>query len=862
MVRSDLRIEFARTDDELIHRLRSSEWLRGRQYNLPVWLKNSPPSDGGPSRIPEWRLEQLRDGSKFTPVNNHEYRYIRNKAVIRQIYAEQRAREPERVKPYSFEPSEGSSNEAPASADDEDDLVIVGSRAVASSNQPPIFSAVPTPVSSKDWRAGASSTVTEIAQSSSVTQHESSRNGEPANVVITAHERQRRAPANGEPLQSPSFEPSTVPQFLDRTPPRASRAQRPSPSYEPFTASQGQLLGVSTTSALTLSSTVSRSTRRRTPRRTPRRSSKQPQLNPQAPVYLPAADPQNAAKMRAGAAALRPFFQRAEEDSHVIATLRQQNAELVDQLQQLNTALVQPVNAPRDPTIDRLEQEKIALTRALEYEISIKQETVAALRSMQKSNAAQLDDTPHGSKRKALPESPMRMGDEANGNNEHDASGHLHHLANKIAKDLDQSASNETIQRCGLAPLRIISTRPDEVLALAYQKLNTFPFSKVPTHWRRLFEDATLHKAVEILRFHAATTKAVLGGGGKRRKVDVGALADDWMSGLISVLDKGLQLTGAPGRKSVFEAVFQQLENLIDDNEDTGIPETYRIRRPAKLETERPVERAEGFLSLENFQQWLDRISEPLIIPGTMKEWPATQLWHDPRYLLRLTLGGRRLVPVEIGKSYTDENWGQRIMPLGAFMRTYLLPENPAEVGYLAQYDLFAQIPALRHDVMVPDFCYTTPPDTDEAARKTAGLASVRQLDEPLLNAWLGPKGTKTPLHTDPYHNIFCQVVGYKYIRLYPPSETPNLYPRGVDDKGINEENTSQVDVYHVRPKSLGGSTDLDAKRAQEQKFPRLRDAVYQEAVLGPGECLYVPVGWWHYVESLSTSFSVSFWWN
>ena len=32
--------------------------------------------------------------------------------------------------------------------------------------------------------------------------------------------------------------------------------------------------------------------------------------------------------------------------------------------------------------------------------------------------------------------------------------------------------------------------------------------------------------------------------------------------------------------------------------------------------------------------------------------------------------------------------------------------------------------------------------------------------------------------------------------------------------------------------------------------------------VLQPGEMLYIPPRWWHYVKSLSVSFSVSFWWK
>ena len=99
-----------------------------------------------------------------------------------------------------------------------------------------------------------------------------------------------------------------------------------------------------------------------------------------------------------------------------------------------------------------------------------------------------------------------------------------------------------------------------------------------------------------------------------------------------------------------------------------------------------------------------------------------------------------------------------------------------------------------------------------------------------------------TPLHHDPHHNLLCQVVGFKYVRIHPPSAAARLYPY---EEGLTT-NASQVDL---------DQPDLG-------RFPDFEGLLHQECMLRPGDMLYIPPGWWHYVRSLSVSFSVSFWWN
>lgn len=420
-------------------------------------------------------------------------------------------------------------------------------------------------------------------------------------------------------------------------------------------------------------------------------------------------------------------------------------------------------------------------------------------------------------------------------------------LADDIRAELGHFQEHDEIRACGKAALAILETRPLETLQLAKDHIQNQPYRDVRKCWLRLYEDASLWRAAEML----------CDAGDISPDPESGSIADadDWMSQVVRVLDLGLVVSGGSLRGELYEAIFANLEPLVHQNDATGdLSGLFNTRRPDFLQTEHPVATASE-PSLEDFQIHLNNRMTPLLLVSTIDDWPAMETWQDPTHLLRLTLGGRRCVPIEIGETYTHADWRQEIMPIRKFMDEYLLPIDPEEIGYLGQHNLFHQIPALQQDIRTPDYCYTAPPESTPISR--LGLPHVPPVDEPQKNIWLGPKGTRTPLHTDPYHNIFCQVVGYKYVRLYPPEATGSLYPRGVDENGINESNTSEVEIR------LDCREGSNVAVENEEKFPLfIAEKGYLEVIVGPGECLYIPAGWWHYIESLTASYSVSFWWN
>ncbi|XP_033157988.1 bifunctional peptidase and arginyl-hydroxylase JMJD5 [Drosophila mauritiana] len=337
-----------------------------------------------------------------------------------------------------------------------------------------------------------------------------------------------------------------------------------------------------------------------------------------------------------------------------------------------------------------------------------------------------------------------------------------------------------------------------------WERIHTGHFSQVPLATRKIYAIACCFKI--FFRLLESTSPAQKDACSEiLDEAQLLGCMDDWCElkvALIDYLDKG-------GAVSSNSAPLPTLEPLTRVTSNCDIPQ---LDAP----------------SLEEFQTKCFEAGQPTLLLNTIQHWPALRKWLDLNYLLQVA--GNRTVPIEIGSNYASDEWSQQLVKIRDFLSRQFGKE-PSKAGqnieYLAQHELFSQIPALKEDISIPDYCTISNKDTPEAVD---------------IKAWLGPAGTVSPMHYDPKHNLLCQVFGSKRIILAAPADTDNLYPH--DSEFL--ANTARIDAAQLDPET----------------YPLVAKVKFYQLLLQPGDCLYMPPKWWHYVRSEAPSFSVSFWWE
>jgi len=222
-------------------------------------------------------------------------------------------------------------------------------------------------------------------------------------------------------------------------------------------------------------------------------------------------------------------------------------------------------------------------------------------------------------------------------------------------------------------------------------------------------------------------------------------------------------------------------------------------------------------------QAFLDNyyaLNRPVVMTGAMDDWPAMTRWTAEELKRRF---GDRVVSVQANRDQ-DANYEQNSdklrseMTFGEFVEitetddetnNYYITANNVEKNRETLKELWDDI------IPFPEYLRDDPTNR--------GFF------------WFGPKGTVTPLHHDLTNNFMAQVRGRKLVRLVAPYELPNLYN--------NRHCYSAVNLDKI---------DYD-------QFPLFRDVTVIDVEIGPGDLLFLPVGWWHHVRGLDTSITMTF---
>lgn len=249
------------------------------------------------------------------------------------------------------------------------------------------------------------------------------------------------------------------------------------------------------------------------------------------------------------------------------------------------------------------------------------------------------------------------------------------------------------------------------------------------------------------------------------------------------------------------------LETLAELNRLSGLPEI--VSEP---------------LSAKDFFQRYYVLNRPALFKGIISDSRAAQKWSleffEREYgdaEAEVTLGrGDNNITYELA----PEKFSHR-MTIKDFI-TRIREQAPTNDLYLTAGNRFLENPtfsALLED-LPKDLGFLTP-DITQPNR---------------FNLWIGPAGTTTHLHHDVDNVLLAQFLGSKKAYLIP---------------SIQLHRVSNI---------LGVFSSLNL--SQPTTLAALRDTgkidIY-EYTLEPGDALFIPVGWWHYLEALANSISVTF---
>ncbi len=212
-------------------------------------------------------------------------------------------------------------------------------------------------------------------------------------------------------------------------------------------------------------------------------------------------------------------------------------------------------------------------------------------------------------------------------------------------------------------------------------------------------------------------------------------------------------------------------------------------------------------------------MNRPVIITGMLAHFPARTRWTLDYFAQQFS---ERMVEVQFGRD-ADPQYERnsiahkRRMPFGDYAQLV------RESGTSNDFYMTANNDSQNRDALQELWDDIGPLDAylDEGAGRQGFF-------------WFGPAGTITPFHHDLTNNFMAQIMGRKRVRLIAPCELAKVY-----------------NARHC-------FSDVDGREIDLRRFPAMATVPIIDCVLEPGEILFLPVGWWHFVEALDISVTLA----
>ena len=263
----------------------------------------------------------------------------------------------------------------------------------------------------------------------------------------------------------------------------------------------------------------------------------------------------------------------------------------------------------------------------------------------------------------------------------------------------------------------------------------------------------------------------------------------------------------------------------VDMNKRYPTPSRFSETLTASLPVQRSVERRpRSGLSVREFQARYLPHGIPLVISDALQDWPLFKLSREESLVHFAELQGITRHGDYVKKTFSTER-DFRSTSMADFIASL---DSPAVKGS------DGEPPAYMGNNILPE-------------RLMKQIKYPPYFDPSLFippRIWIGPKGTLTPLHRDDTDNLFAQVWGEKTFTLAAPHHREVL------------------GTWSTAPQGGLDGCDFNPDAPDYQRFPHARDVTFMRVTLGAGDLLFLPEGWFHQVESVSTSLSVNFWVN